>query len=99
MSMMNPSEVMAKPEVKRAIESAARVLRDALPEGTFAGREVTLLALANEICREVLVSDLLTIAGSFPDEILVNGIPYRRHELGMGTYHSLCGELQVARFT
>jgi hypothetical protein len=57
------------------------------------------LAITNEACREVLVAELLAIAASFPDEIVVDGVAYRRHEQGTGTYHSLCGDLPVLRDT
>lgn len=99
MTMMNVSELIAKPEVKRAIDQAKELLRGSLPEGTFAERETALLAITNETCREVLVAELLTIGTSFPDEIVVDGVAYRRHEEGTGTYHSLCGDLPVLRDT
>lgn len=99
MSTMNASELIAKPELKRAINEAARLLCEALPEGTFAEREVALLAIANEACREVLVAELQAIAESFPDEVVVEGRAYRRHLPATGTYHSLCGGLPVLRDT
>ena len=99
MTMMDASELIAKPEVKCAIDNAKKLLRDALPEGSFAERETALLAITNEVCREVLVAELLTIAASFPDEIIVDGVAYRRHAEGIGTYHSLCGDLPILRDT
>lgn len=99
MAMLNVSELIAKPQVKLAIDKAKKLLRDALPEGSFAERESALLAITNEACREVLVAELLTMAASFPGEIMVDGVAYRRHEQGTGTYHSLCGDLPVLRDT
>jgi hypothetical protein len=99
MRNLTQSELLAKPEVKRAIEKATRLLRGALPEGTFAERESALLTITNEACRGVLVAELVAIAESFPDEIVVNGTAYRRHERGAGSYHSLCGALAVPRDT
>ena len=75
------------------------MLRDALPDGSFAEREAAVLAMANELCREILVDDLAAIAASFPDEILVDGVAYCRHTGGSGAYHSRCGELPVQRDT
>ncbi|HVW27352.1 MAG TPA: hypothetical protein VHC69_18440 [Polyangiaceae bacterium] len=63
--MLNVSDLLAKPEVKRAIDQAKKLLRDALPDGSFAERESALLAVTNEACREVLVAELVTIAASF----------------------------------
>jgi hypothetical protein len=99
MTMMNASALIDKPEVKRAIEEAKGLLRAALPVGGFAERETALLAITNEACREVLVAELQEIAVSFPDEIVVEGVAYRRHAEGIGTYHSLCGDLPVLRDT
>lgn len=99
MTMLNPSELISKPEVKFAIEQVRGVLRAALPEGNFGEREALLLAIMNEATREVLEAELQDIAESFPDEILVDGVGYRRHELGRRAYHSLCGPLCVARHT
>jgi hypothetical protein len=99
MTMLNLFELTAKPEVRRAIEQMRAVLRAALPEGSFGEREAALLAMTNEVTREVLEAELRDIAESFPDEILVDGVGYRRHELASPDYHSLCGPLSVPRDT
>ena len=39
------------------------------------------------------------MADEFPDTVLVDGVAYKRHQKGMGRYHSLCGPLEVGRFT
>lgn len=99
MDTLTRTKFLAKPEVMKAIDKAKRVLRRALPEGSFGEREAALLAVTNEVCRQSLVDDLVGIAESFPDEILVDGTSYRRHAPGTGVYHSLCGELRVPRDT
>lgn len=99
MTILNPSELITKSEVKRAIEQVRAVLELALPDGNFAEREAMLLAITNEATREVLEADLRRIAGSFPDEISVDGVGYRRHAEGTVIYFSLCGALCVARDT
>jgi hypothetical protein len=92
-------ELFAKAEVKDALTEMQRVLREALPEGSFAEREAAALALSNEAVRGVLLEELKAIAASFPDELLINGVAYKRHEPGTGNYHGLCGPLPVGRDT
>jgi len=99
MTMMKVSALLDKPEVKRAINKAMVLLREALPEGSFAERETALLAITNETCREVLIAELQEIAVSFPDEVMIAGVAYRRHQEATGTYHSLCGALPILRDT
>lgn len=65
----------------------------------FADREVALLAVANEACRSDLQAELQRISDALPDRILVNGVPYARHEDGSGDYHSLCGTMRIRRPT
>lgn len=99
MPILNCDELFAKPEVKRAIQTAREALDRALPQGTFAEREAALLAITNEASRQVLEEELRALAAGVPDELLVNGVAYRRHESGNGVYHSLCGRLDVPRDT
>lgn len=99
MTMLNRSELLAKPEVKRAIACAQTLLRSALPEGSFGEREAALLAITNEATRQTLEAELRDIADGFPDEVCVDRVAYRRHEPGTPAYHSLCGPLSVRRDT
>lgn len=95
--MVNRSQVFAKPEVRKAIATIRDALRDALPEGSFGEREAHALAINDEALRELLREELQTMSDSFGDEVLVNGCPYKLHEPGTDTYHSLCGPLDVSR--
>ena len=95
--MVNRSQLFAKPEVKKAIAAIRDALRKALPEAGFGEREAQALAINDEALRELLREELQAMSDSFGDELLVNGVPYKRHEPGTDTYHSLCGPLQVRR--
>jgi len=99
MTKMPELRLTDKAEVKRAIEQMQRALREALPAGNFAKREVAALEISNEVVRGVLVEELRAIAAGFPDELLVDGVAFKRHEAGTGTYYSLCGALAVPRDT
>jgi hypothetical protein len=99
MQSVDYSELVAKTEVKCAVDKMRRVLREALPAGSFAEREAAALAISNEVVRGVLVADLQAISDALGTELLVDGEAYKRHELGTGNYHSLCGVLPVKRHT
>lgn len=99
MQSVNYAELIAKPEVKSAVDQMQLVLREALPAGSFAEREAAALAISNEVVRGVLMADLQAISDGFAVELLVDGEAYKRHELGTGQYHSLCGLLPVQRYT
>jgi hypothetical protein len=95
--MMNQSEVLAKPEVRRAIATIGNTLRSVLAEGSFGDCEVQALAISNEAVRELLQQELQAISENLGDQVLVDGVPYKKHEPATDTYHSLCGPLQVER--
>ncbi len=94
--MLNRSAVLAKPEVKKAVAKIRNALRSALLEGSFGEREAQALAISNEAVREVLREELQAISDGYCDEIRVDGVPYKPHEPGTDTYHSLCGPLEKA---
>jgi hypothetical protein len=95
--MVNGSELFARPEVKKAIATMRVALREALPETGFAEREAQGHAISDEALRELLREDLQAMSDGLGDEVLVNGVPYKRHEPGTDVYHSLCGPLEVSR--
>jgi hypothetical protein len=99
MQSVDYSRLIAKPEVKRAVAEIQRVLRDVLPAGSFEEREAAALAVTDEAVRGWIVEELQTIAGGFDEELVIDGVAYRRHERGTGLYHSLCGPVPVQRHT
>jgi hypothetical protein len=81
---------------------AARMARAAsfvLPRVDFEDLERVLLEASNEAVRQMLERDLQRIADSFGDVVEVRGRLYRRHQPGTVKYFSLCGPLEVTRFT
>lgn len=92
-------KLVAKKEVKAAIETLKRVAREALPKGTFGTREEATLAIFEEAARGVLHDELVAIEASFGDRMLVDGVEYKKHEPGTGNYASLSGALDVPRHT
>lgn len=99
MTSMSVSKLIAKEEVQKAIAQSRAVLRRALPEGTFAEREEAALAVSNEVVRSLLEEELQELADGFDEEVLVDGSLHKAHEPGTITYHSLCGGLEVTRFS
>jgi len=94
---MTVSKLIAKKEVQNAIAQSRALFRRALPEGTFTEREEAALAVGNEVVRSLLEEELQEIADGFGQEIVVDGVPYKEHEPGTITYHSLCGGLVILR--
>ncbi len=99
MKIMPREKLLAKPEMKEALAKIQRVVREVLPPADFAEQEQVTLMLLDEAGRGVLEGQLMEIAASFGDEVLVDGVPYERHQEGTGTYHSLSGPLVVPRPT
>jgi hypothetical protein len=93
------NDLLAKPEVQEAIKKMIDVARSALPDASFAVQEETLVAMLEEVDRATLEARLVEISASFADEILVDGVQYKRHQPGVGLYHCLSGRLQVQRDT
>lgn len=90
-------KLLAKPEMKKALAKIQRVVRSALPAADFAEQERVTMMLLDEAGRAVLEARLVEIAAGFDDEVLVDGVPYKRLEEGTVTYHSLSGPLVVPR--
>jgi hypothetical protein len=99
MQIMPREKLLAKPEMKQALTKIQQTVRDALPAADFAEQEQVTLMLLDEAGRGVLEARLREIALSFGDEVLVDGVPYKRHLNGTDTYHSLSGPLAVPRDT
>jgi hypothetical protein len=68
-------------------------------DASFAERERRALELSNELARRHLEAALQELATSEGSAVLVDGVEYRRHQMGRGSYHSLCGTLTVERWT
>jgi hypothetical protein len=79
--------------LRRAVN--ARVAANA----SFATREAMMLAIANEACLSELRTELQTAANALTDELLIDGVAYRRHQDGSAEYHSLCGTMRIDRAT
>ena len=89
---------------RRAVATARLALERAVTltvaaDASFADRERAVLAAANEACRRLLEAALQTTADAQADRVRVEGVEYARHHEGTGTYHSLCGSLEVRRAT
>jgi hypothetical protein len=67
--------------------------------GRFAGIEAQALALSNEAIRRVLQEELQQLADAEPAELQVGGKQLRRHQPGTIRVHSLCGPLEIKRWT
>jgi hypothetical protein len=99
MKIMPREKLLAKPEMKKALAKIQQVVREVLPAADFAEQERVTLALLDEAGRGVLEGQLVEIAASFDDVVLVDGVPYKRHIEGTVDYHSLSGPLVVPRYT
>jgi hypothetical protein len=83
-----------------AEEAFDRCVRADLPgNSNFADRERYALQLANELVRRHLESTMQAVADAQTREIRVDGVLHRQHQMGAVKYHSLCGSLEVRRFS
>ena len=99
MHIVRRAKLLAKPEVRAAVEKIAEVIREALPGGSFAENELAAHAMTGEAVRAVLEEKLQRIADSFGDRVLVGDVEFKRHEPGTVNVYSLCGTLRPRRFT
>jgi len=96
--------VQRKPQAQAAEQVLARALRKAVDatvgvEASFEAREGAALALTNEATRLFLLGDLVAIADRHGDQVDVDGVIYQRHQPGTVTYFTLCGAVEIDRWT
>jgi len=89
----------AKPELENLLQRMTQQLRDALPVGSFEERERAALELCNEVARRAFQQELQDIADGFAEFVEYQGRVYRQHQLASDRYPSLCGPLEVKRYT
>ena len=87
-----PAEVLAH-ALHRAVDATVGV------DASFEAREVAALALTNEATRRFLEHELLAIADRHGAQVEVDGVLYQRHEPGNARYFTLCGALDIERWT
>lgn len=90
-----------KPDAAKSkrIQELAQGLRELLPEGTFAERELSMLELVSAIQKELSRQELQELADDVPDEVKAKGKTYKRHQTGIVQYHTLAGPVQIVRDT
>jgi hypothetical protein len=89
------------PQPEEALACALRLAVEAKvgPAASFADREAAALALSNEATRLFLRDDLVAIADGHGAQVEVDGRIYQRHEPGTVKYYTLCGALEIERWT
>lgn len=95
--MVNRANVFANPEVEKGVAQMQVALRKIVSGESFAEREASALAIGNEVVRGFLQQDLQEMSDGLGGDVSVDGVPYKEHEPGATTYHSLCGPLEVHR--
>lgn len=89
--------------VEAAVElaSSLRVAVDAMvgADASFSQRETAALELGNEATRLFLREDLVAIGERHGEAVEVDGHIYKRHEPGTVRYFTLCGPVDIERFT
>jgi len=96
--------VQRKQQAQKAEQEFARALGRAVDakvgaHASFEAREVAALELTNEATRLFLLGDLLAIADRHGEQVEVDGVIYQRHQPGTVRYFSLCGALDIERWT
>jgi hypothetical protein len=103
-SLPQPAANDNRDEYMTAVQEARSALRRAVDirlaaGASFGEREAALLEVANLACRFDLQAELQAVADGHAHRLLIDGVPYERHQDGSATYHSLCGPLPVGRAT
>ena len=104
MGTLHEFPVQRKQQAQEAEQAFARALRRAVDakvgvDASFEAREVAALELTNEATRLFLLGDLMAIADSHGEQVEVDGVIYQRHQPGTVKYFSLCGALDIERWT
>ena len=68
-------------------------------DASFEAREAAALALTNEATRLFLERELLAIADGHGTHVEVDGVSYQRHAPGIVRYFTLCGAVDIERWT
>ena len=68
-------------------------------DASFEAREAAALALTNEATRLLLERELLAIADGHGTHVEVDGVIYQRHAPGIVRYFTLCGAVDIERWT
>ena len=94
----------SNPPLPEPTEEFARVLRVAVDatvgsDASFEQREVAALELTNAATSLFLRGDLESIAANHGEQVEVAGVIYQRHEPGVARYFTLCGSLDIERWT
>lgn len=86
--------------VLKIVEALRVGIAGAVPNGlAFEDEGSILLEATNGAVRAQLAKRLRSLSEGFGDEIKVDGILYRRHHPGSARYFSLCGVIDVQRWT
>ncbi len=87
-----PAEALAH-ALSRAIDATVGA------DASFEAREVAALALTNDATRLFLERELLAIADRHGAQVEVDGVIYQQHAPGTVRYYTLCGALDIERWT
>jgi len=83
---------VARADLTRALRRVARAT--AGEDASFAQLEDAALEAADEAVRDFCEQELQRIEDSFDDELLINGVLFKRsHAPAQGDYRSLCGSI------
>ena len=98
-TMPEPCRLAKKEVMALATQLRESITRRLAGDAGFARREASYLAVSNEVVRLALQADLQQIADGYEDQLLIDGVRYKKHEPGSVDYHSLVGPLQSRRYT
>ena len=87
----------AEAGLRRALSRVVRLRVGS--RASFEQIEQATLEVANECSRRVLEEQLQRVADRQPQIFRFNGVKYRPHQPGEVRYHSLCGALEVRRWS
>lgn len=93
----NPTADAAEAALARALRRVVETTVGA--DATFEEREAAALAVSNEATRRFLQEDLVAIAARHGETVEVDGRLYQRHEPGTVRYFTLCGAVDLERWT
>ena len=73
MDTVTRTAILAKPEVQRTVSQLRDELAKALPAGSFAEREASMLVVLGEVGRAFIEQELQSIADGLSERVLIDG--------------------------
>jgi hypothetical protein len=96
-----PISSVIRDKFEPAVKALTALISDQLSDDSdFATYESVMMEVCNEVEKRILQQKLEQISQAHAsDYLLIDGLRYKRHSAGSVAYHSLCGSMEIERYT